>query len=72
MSDISPKTIITRFDRDADQWSAWFELTPQVAFGGDLPVVAMRRLLEGTERCPTHTRWSVTATGLEAAFFTGI
>jgi|SRR5579872_5090402 len=52
MSDINPDTIIVRFNRDAGQWSAWFELTPQVAFGGDLPVVAMRRLLAGTEALP--------------------
>jgi hypothetical protein len=49
MADITPATIIVRFDRDADQWSAWFADTRQVAFGGDRPVVAMRRLLEGTE-----------------------
>jgi hypothetical protein len=49
MSDISPDTIIVRFDHRASQWVAHFEHTPQVAFGGDLPVVAMRRLLEGTE-----------------------
>ena len=49
MADISPDTIICRFSADAGQWVAHFEPKPQVAFGGDLPVVAIRRLLEGTE-----------------------
>lgn len=52
MADIAPETIITRFDAIADQWVAHFEYTPQVASGGDLPVVAMRRLLETTEAAP--------------------
>ena len=37
MADIAPETIIAKFDLDADQWTAWFAPTPQVAFGGDLP-----------------------------------
>src|SRR5713226_3818887 len=41
--------IIARYDAQAAQWSAWFEDTPQVGFGGDMPVVAIRRLLEFTE-----------------------
>jgi hypothetical protein len=52
MADIIPETIIARFDANADQWVAWFEHRPQVAFGGDLPVVAIRRLLDGTESVP--------------------
>jgi hypothetical protein len=47
-----PETIIARFDAFAGQWVAHFERTPQVAFGGDLPVVAIRRLLAGTEAAP--------------------
>jgi hypothetical protein len=34
------------------QWFATFERRPQVAFGGDMPAVAIRRLLEGTEAEP--------------------
>ena len=47
-----PDAIITRFDADASQWSAHFEHVPQVAFGSDLPMRAVRRLLEGTESSP--------------------
>jgi hypothetical protein len=32
-----------------DQWVAYFESVPQVAFGGEKPLNALRRLLEGTE-----------------------
>jgi hypothetical protein len=31
------------------QWVAHFEGVPQVAFGGDIPMRAVRRLLEGSE-----------------------
>src|SRR5216684_4554284 len=41
--------IIAKYDAQAGQWSAWFEDSPQVGFGGDMPVVAIRRLLEFTE-----------------------
>jgi len=42
--------IICRFV--GDQWLAHFERKPQVAFGGDMPVRAVRRLLEGTDAAP--------------------
>lgn len=45
-------TIIARFSPDAKQWIAHFENVPQVAFGGELPVPAIRGLLEGTEAAP--------------------
>jgi DnaJ-class molecular chaperone len=46
---MTPETIVARFDHKVGQWIAHFEHTPQVAFGGDLAVVAIRRLLDGTE-----------------------
>jgi len=42
-------TIVAMFSADANQWVAHFETRPQVAFGDELPVPAIRRLLEGTE-----------------------
>lgn len=45
----SPDTIVAQFDPNAGQWVAYFRDTPQVAFGGNLPMVSVRRLLEGTE-----------------------
>jgi DnaJ-class molecular chaperone len=36
----------------SQQWCAAFDGKPQVAFGGDMPAVAIRRLLEGTEAHP--------------------
>jgi hypothetical protein len=45
-------TIIARYDAQAGQWVATFDGNPQVAFGGDMPVVAIRRLLDGTEAHP--------------------
>jgi hypothetical protein len=44
--------IICRFDQQAHQWAAWFERTPQVCFGSDLPTKAVRRLLEDSEVAP--------------------
>ena len=52
MADIATDTIVCRFNDDSGQWVAHFEPTPHVAFGGDMPVVAIRRLLEGTEAAP--------------------
>ena len=52
MGDITPATVIARFDADAGQRVAHFKHTPQIAFGGDLLVVALRRLLAGTEAAP--------------------
>ena len=52
MADMTPATIICRFSHDAGEWVAHFEPRPQVAFGGNLPVVAIRRLLEGAESMP--------------------
>lgn len=49
MPNTSPDTIVARFDPNAGQWVAYFEATPQLAFGGNLPMVSVRRLLEGTE-----------------------
>lgn len=49
---MADKTIIARFSPDSGQWVAHFENAPQVAFGGDLPVVAIRRLLDGAEAAP--------------------
>ena len=45
-------TIVATFNADANQWTAFFENSPQVAFGGELPVPAIRRLLEGIEADP--------------------
>lgn len=45
-------TIIVRFGGDAGQWLAYFEHAPQIGFGGDIPVGAVRRLLEGIEAAP--------------------
>jgi hypothetical protein len=52
MADISPDTIIVRFDAEAREWNANFQCVPQVAYGGDLPMRAVRRLLEGTVAWP--------------------
>jgi hypothetical protein len=38
-------TIFARYDAQAEQWVATFGGRPQVAFGGNIPVVAIRRLL---------------------------
>ena len=52
MGDISPDTIICKFDDQGGQWLAHCEQSPQVAFGSDMPVRAIRRLLEGIEADP--------------------
>jgi hypothetical protein len=52
MADISPDMIICKFAALADQWVARFERRPQFAFGGDLPMTAVHRLLDGTEAGP--------------------
>ena len=44
-----PTTIIARYDAPAEQWVATFEGIPQVTYGGNMPAVAIRRLLDGTE-----------------------
>ena len=49
MADISPRTIVCKFVAHGKQWVAHFEGCPQVAFGADLPMSAVRRLLDGTE-----------------------
>jgi hypothetical protein len=55
MPDIPPDTIIARFDSLTEYWIAHFPATPQVAFGGNLPMLSVRRLLDGTEANPdTH------------------
>jgi len=48
----TPDTIVARFDSLNGNWIAHFAGTPQVAFGGNLPMVSVRRLLEGTEATP--------------------
>jgi hypothetical protein len=67
MADIAPDTIIARFDPLCGYWIAHFPATPQVAFGGNLPMLAVRRLLEGTEALPdtylVHYDRSETDTG---------
>ncbi len=42
-------TIVSRYDWHGKEWVAYFEDTTQVAFGSDMPMKAVRRLLEGTE-----------------------
>jgi hypothetical protein len=43
------RTIVCQFNPDTDQWVAYFGGAPQAAFGGSLPAVAIRRLLEGLD-----------------------
>jgi hypothetical protein len=40
------------YDAHAEQWVATFDDRLQVAFGGSMPAIAIRRLLEGTEAAP--------------------
>jgi hypothetical protein len=47
--DAADHQIIVHYDAQAGQWVAAFDGTPQVAFGGNMPVVAIRRLLDETE-----------------------
>jgi hypothetical protein len=56
MADISPRTIVCKFAARAEQWVAHFEGSLQVAFGADLAVTSVRRLLEGRKRFQTPTR----------------
>ena len=49
MSVAEHNMIVCQFDANGGQWLAYFESTPQVAFSADLPMPAVRRLLEGTE-----------------------
>jgi hypothetical protein len=49
MPDPIPQTIIARYHAHPGRWVATFDGKPQVAFGGDMSVVSIRRLLEGTE-----------------------
>ena len=34
---------------DGDQWSTYFDGKPNLSYGGDSPIKAVRRLLEGVE-----------------------
>lgn len=52
MADITPDTIVVKFNDTANQWVAHFRMAPQVAFGAEFPVAAIRRLLECTEAEP--------------------
>jgi hypothetical protein len=49
---VNLKTVIVQHNATAGQWVAWFECAPQVAFGSDLPMGAVRRLLSGDESPP--------------------
>ena len=49
MKSLAGKTVRVKYDAAGNQWAAWFTDTPQVAFGADLPMNAVRRLLGGTE-----------------------
>jgi len=42
-------SIVCQFNPDVEQWVAYFGGAPQAGFSGDLPVVAIRRLLEGLD-----------------------
>jgi hypothetical protein len=44
--------ILAKFDTDAGPWLAFFEGTPHFAFGDDMPLTAVRRLLKGTGANP--------------------
>ncbi len=75
MADISPDAIVCRFNSHAGQWLAHFEHASQVAFGGDKPLLALRRLLEGTEAEPGeyNMRWDQEEpTGTDAPFWTAM
>lgn len=52
MADIAPDQIVCRFSPDAGQWLAHFQDAPHVGFGSDLPMGAVRRLLQGSEADP--------------------
>jgi hypothetical protein len=52
MTNVTPDTIIASYVPQAGQWVAAFDGTPQVAFGGNMPAVAIRRLLDDTEAHP--------------------
>jgi len=45
----SPDAIVVNYDSWARQWIAHFAPKPDDAYGGDLPVAAIRRLLDGTD-----------------------
>jgi hypothetical protein len=47
MTDVGGFRIVVRYSRLADQWMASLEGEPQVVFGGESPIAAMRRLLDG-------------------------
>ncbi len=47
-------TIICQFAHDGGQWIAHFDGAPVFAFGGDMPVKAIRRLLEGKSVAPAR------------------
>jgi hypothetical protein len=49
---VQPATIIVRYDAQGQQWCAAFDGKPQIVFDGNMPAVAIRRLLEGTEAEP--------------------
>jgi hypothetical protein len=49
IKEISPHPIVVNYDSWARQWIAHFATKPDDAYGGDLPVAAIRRLLDGTE-----------------------
>ena len=45
-------SIVCRFSPAGRQWVAFLDCAPQVAYGGDVPMAAVRRFLEGSEQAP--------------------
>jgi hypothetical protein len=52
MTDIAGYRIAVRYSSLAEKWLASLEGEPQVEFRGELPLIAMRRLLESLEADP--------------------
>ena len=49
MTEPTGTNIIVRYNDAAAQWEAWFDGAPCVCYGGDFSMVAVHRLLEGSE-----------------------
>ena len=41
--------VICRYRNTSGQWSAWLDGTPSVAYGAELPMRAVSRLLDGSD-----------------------
>jgi hypothetical protein len=52
MAKIPVKTITVQYNPTATQWVDSFDSSPQVAFGSDTPMGAVRSLLTGSESIP--------------------